>query len=381
MYLLVRLTVTACCLLSFSGAVAQKVDLDRFSFDYSHLVLPREYLEPDQRTVGVRVNAAPAITRVVAAESVYDRIKINGFRQTETAPTVGITITLGDVRFVRSETTSRTEEVKDKDGKVTGRNYYYKLTARYSFNGSYRITGPPTDAPAEEPKKAEPAAPVKTNRFLTNVVSASPAEQTLRGKQVGAGFFPTEMIFASEEFRTSGDAEKYFYNNRNSIQDELITNQVNAAIASVNNDANGLFGYTPASGKDFLWILDSKKHPEYEVQQEAIKAVKELMKGMKATESTAQLAQNLQPLLEYFNSLKTKYASDEKADKKMRYSAYYSLAALYYHIDQPDKIIDEANGLIKNDYDKKDGERFIEKAQELKKSLEKHHLTERHMAL
>jgi hypothetical protein len=378
MHLLVRLILIACCWLSFSGTFAQKVDLDRFSFDYSHLVLPRDYLEPDQRTVGVRINIAPAITRVVAAEAVYDQIKINGFQQTETDPSVGITVTMGDVRFVRSETTNRTEEVKDKDGKVTGRNYFYKLTARYSISGNYRITGPFTDTPAKEPKKVESAAPSKTNRFLTNVVSAPQEPQR---KQVSAGWFPVEMVFTSGEFKTPGDAEKYFYVNRNSIQNELITNYVNSAIVSVNTDANRLFGYTPTSGKDFLWILDSKKHPEYEIQQEAIKAVKELMKGMSATESTAQLAINLEPVLAYFSSLKTKYASDEKADKKMRYSAYYSLATLYYYLDQPDKLIDEATGLIKNDYDKKDGERFIEKAQELKKSLEKHHLTERHMAL
>ncbi len=381
MYSLVRLTAIVCFYLSFCTGFAQRVDLDRFSFDYSHIVLPREYLEPDQRTFGVRVNAVTAITRVMPAESVYDRININGFQRTETAPTVGITVTMGDVRFQRSETTTRTEEVKDKEGKVTGRNYYYKLTARYSVSGNYQITGPPpTGAPAEEPKKAEPAAPVKTNRFLTNVVT-SDAPATVQGKRVGWGIFPSEMVFVSDEFRNSGDAEKYFTINRSSIQNELITNYVNAAIASVNADANGLFGYTPMSGRDFLWILDSKKHPEYEIQQEAIKAVKELMKGMKATESTAVLATNLEPLLAYFSSLKTKYASNEKADKKIRYSAYYSLATLYYHLDQPDKVIEEANGLIKNDYDRTDGERFVEKAEEVKKSLAKHHLTERHMAL
>ena len=105
------------------------------------------------------------------------------------------------------------------------------------------------------------------------------------------------------------------------------------------------------------------------------------MKGMKATESTTQLDQSLQPLLDYFESLKAKYPGDEKADKKMRYSAYYSLASLYYYLNQPDKVIREANGLIKNDYDKKDGERWIEKAGSLQKVFAKHHLSERHMAL
>jgi hypothetical protein len=37
----------------------------------------------------------------------------------------------------------------------------------------------------------------------------------------------------------------------------------------------------------------------------------------------------MQPLIEYFDALKTKYADDSKPARKMRYSAYYNLAVIY----------------------------------------------------
>lgn len=110
-------------------------------------------------------------------------------------------------------------------------------------------------------------------------------------------------------------------------------------------------------------------------------AVKELMKGMSANESLATLSQNLQPVMDYFQTLKTKYASDDKQDRKMRYSAYYNLAALNYLLDRPDKAIEEANGLISNDYDTSDGRKHIELAEELKKGLTKHNMDSRHMKI
>lgn len=86
---------------------------------------------------------------------------------------------------------------------------------------------------------------------------------------------------------------------------------------------------------------------------------------MKADQPIDGIVGNLQPLVDYFNSLKIKYNSSDKAHKKIRYSSYFNLAKIYLSIDEPEKAIKEAEGLITNDYDAKDGKEIIESATQL----------------
>jgi hypothetical protein len=91
-----------------------------------------------------------------------------------------------------------------------------------------------------------------------------------------------------------------------------------------------------------------------------------LFKEMKANESTETLEKQLQPLIDYFESLKKKYTENDKGSRKMRYSAYYNLGKIYYYLDKPEKVIKEAQGLIDNDYDTRDGKILIFDAEQLK---------------
>lgn len=369
--------LVAASLLSAS-AVAQKVDLDRFHFEASYLQLPREYVEPASRTFGVRVNSSPAVSSVVPETAIYDQLKIFGFQKTEISPTVGITVNFGDVRFEKSETMSRTEERKDKDGKVTSRVTYYSIKVTYSANGSYKVVGPKAELVLAKKAEDEKPKEVKTNRFMTAVQKT---DEAAAPKAVQNGSLSQLVTYTTQEYTSLTDASRYMEQNQASIRTNLINDYVNQSIRSVNYSANSYYGYVPTKTREHLWILDSKKHPEYEVQQEAIKAVKELMQSMSATESLETLAQNLQPVMDYFQTLKTKYAGDDKQNRKMRYSAYYNLAALNYLLDRPAKTMEEADGLIKNEYDTSDGKKYVELAEELKKDLDKHKMDARHMKL
>jgi hypothetical protein len=110
--------------------------------------------------------------------------------------------------------------------------------------------------------------------------------------------------------------------------------------------------------------LDAKNE-EGKTQSDAIQAVKDFFATMKADEPIDDLKTNMQPLIEYFDSLKTKYAEDNKPSRKMRYSAYYNLAVIYLMLDEPEKSIAESEKLIANDYDKSDGKALIERANKL----------------
>ncbi|MFC5408873.1 hypothetical protein ACFPMF_06120 [Larkinella bovis] len=366
------LTIT---LFSTSTAVrAQKVDLDRFYFDAGYLILPKEYTPANQRTFGVRVISSPSVASAYPDAAVYEKIGLSGFERVENNPAVGIQIEFGNVRFEKSDTKIRTEEKKDKDGKVTSKTDYYSITVRYSFSGNYKILGTRTDEKSLSRKEKEKARNLQSNRFLQGASQADPTKSVTT-----SGYFPTELSYTTIEYKNLADARRYIDQNQQTIRTDLITKYVNDALVRVNEDANRWYGYVPTQTREFLWILDSKSHPEYPIQQEAIKAVKELSKRMVATQPIDQLARDLQPVLDYFQELKNKYPGSDKRNQKMRYSAFYNLMVLNYFLDRPDQALVEADGLIKNGYDTKDGERYAGWSEELKKMLDKHQMTSRHV--
>lgn len=374
------LTTLILYLLTAPIGQAQKVDLDRFYFDVSYLRLPALYIDPAQRTFGVKVISANSVHSIYSEADVYDKLYISGYQKVEANPTIRVNVNFNDVRFEKTDIQTRTVENKDKDGKVTSRSYYYTLVATYSSGGGYQVYGPRDDDPAQKPADDNTKS-AKPNRFLQAIVSNDKAPELANKKMIKSGFFTNRLTYSTKEYNSSADASRYFEQNQASIRGELITNYVTNAINEVNSTINSTYGYVPTQSREYLWILDSKSHPEYETQQEAIRAVKDLMKTMSATESLTTLAQNLKPVMDYFETLKTKYTGDDKRERKMRYSAYYNLATLYYFLDQPNKAIDEANGLIKNDYDTSDGKKYIELASDLLKDLDKHRIDSRHMKL
>ncbi|KAB7729940.1 hypothetical protein F5984_12190 [Rudanella paleaurantiibacter] len=363
---------------SYAASFAQKVDLDRFYFDVSYLTLPREYIDPTERTFGVRVNTAPAVRQTIPASQVYDQVHLSGFRKVEDRPTVGVTINFGEVRFERSETKTRTQDRKDRDGKVIGQDMFYTMVLTYSASGDFSLYAPRESTASEKRQEEKQQAAVAQNRFLqsANLSGGNGSARSVTGDQ-----FARTLTHTTREFSNLNDLNRYVKENSESIRMELINNYVQSSVRSVNNEINRWYGYVPYNERDFLWILDSKNHPEFPIQQEAIKAIKELMKRMLATEPLGTLEENLKPVMAYFGDLKTKYAGSDKREQKMRYSAYYNLATLYYLLDRPDEALTEAEGLIKNGYDTKDGERLAELATKLKNDLTRHRMDSRHMTL
>jgi hypothetical protein len=371
---LIYAILTAALVSAGSWVQAQKVDLDRFYFDAGYLILPKEYTAADHRTFGVRLLCSPSVASAYPESSIYEKIGLSGFQRVENDPAVGITVEFGNVRFEKSETKTRTEEKKDKDGKVTDQITYYSIIVRYSFSGNYKVLGARTDEKSLSRKEKEKAKDLQNNRFLQSASQADPTKSVTT-----SGYFPTELTFTTVEYKNLADARRYIEQNQQTIRTDLITKYVTNALVQINQDANRWYGYVPTQTREFLWILDSKSHPEYPIQQEAIKAVKELSKRMTATQPIDQLSRDLQPVLDYFQDLKNKYPGSDKRNQKMRYSAFYNLMVLNYFLDRPDQAILEADGLVKNGYDTKDGEKYTAWAEELKLMLAKHNMNSRHI--
>jgi hypothetical protein len=149
----------------------------------------------------------------------------------------------------------------------------------------------------------------------------------------------------------------------------------------LNNELNDEFGYPVKSGADKLWILANKKHPEQMAEYNAYLTVKNAFDKMNFAEPTTDIANEIKDAIAYFESLPTKYNEDEKAHRKIRYSAYFNLAKIYYLLDNPAKSNEYCQKLIANDYDKSDGETMLKANNELQTLLKANQITNRHFAV
>jgi len=350
--------------LSFFGSKAQKVDLDHFYFNVSYQILPKEPVPFEKRTFSSRVKLGGALQIYVNPTNLNEKINITGWKKVDENGTVDIELNLEDFVEKGASPQTRVDETKDKDGKVISRKEYYYIVARYTTRGYAKVKGPLTPTPLSDKQIAEEKAKqaaASTNRFLKNAVVKKDTTVSKEGFNIS---FNGELEYKSKEYTDPSAPMKDFYLNKSAISDQTLRNFADNSLSSLNNNINYTYGFRPKSDNEILWILDAKNE-EGKTQSEAIQAVKNFFSTMKADEPIDELKLNMQPLIDYFDSLKIKYAEDNKSSRKMRYSAYYNLAVIYLMLDEPEKSIAESEKLIANDYDKSDGKALIERANKL----------------
>lgn len=356
---------------------AQKVDLDRFYFNVCYQDLPNIIVPLQQRTYATTIITDGPISNLFpSAKILNNQLNVFGWKKVTENASMNVELNLADFYEESSKIETRTVEEKDKDGKVTRSYLMYTLVTNYRGKGYAVVHAPDIAKPVTATTTTE-APPKPANRFLksTNQEATTTIAEDV-SNTIKYNLSDT-YTYKSAENVNQTYLEKENLKNRALNFDLRLREFVDKAIKSANNQLNYNFGFTPISLKEQLWIMDSKEE-EGKIQKEAIEAVKLQFAEMKADQPIDQLTQDLQPLLEYFESLKTKYTEDNKGSKKIRYSAYYNLGKIYLYLDQPEKAIKEGEGLIANDYDKGDGKDIIASAKKLIEKFNKAQIRTRH---
>ena len=234
------------------------------------------------------------------------------------------------------------EEIKDDDGKVTSIKYSYKVLNNFESHGIFKFKN------------------LDTGKFFETKLTESDA-------------------YESEWFDSFDEAKDFYNSNRGSIKDNYKNKHKKTILNKIIKDANLEFGYYPINKDVYIFTVGSKKHPEYEAHKAAYLKIKEAFEKMKYSEPVENIAIEIKPQIEYYESLIPKYVGNKRKMKKMRYISYYNIAALYYYLDMTDKSIEYANKLIENDHKKANGKRFISISNDLIKSFQKNKVKSRHM--
>lgn len=182
------------------------------------------------------------------------------------------------------------------------------------------------------------------------------------------------------------------YNNETQARQEAINSEIawlqagkdefkKFVVSKANFKINVQYGYSAITSKVKLWRLESEKHPEFENFKNNCELVKTIFADVNQEVIPADIRTKLQPVISYFESLPKLFADSDKKHKKIRYAAYYNLMKIYFHIDDFETASKYASLLVENDYDEKDGKKFLEEIAETKEIMQKFNLTTMHFKM
>jgi hypothetical protein len=324
----------------------KKVDLDRFRFSVQYRSLPKMQIDSTYRTYNVEVEGTRLMQSFLNEMSPENSVLLEGWRKLPQDGHLDIKVKLGDLVPESVSVKERIETSKNRAGQVTTKTYYRQEVV-YSFESLATIT---------------------------DYKGAHIMDQELAGRG-------NKQVYRSPEFASRILAEGYFALNSLTVTKELYQGCVTRAMHYLSERITDNFGFNAVTSNDFMWIVDSRKHPEYTAHRQAFQQISEVLFNMNANTSIDGAREQLKPVIDYFEKIKRIYSSTSKHDRKMKYASYFNLAVLYYYLDDPQAMMKEAKGLELNDYDAKDARGFVQTATWLKNLFEQNNIYTRHFTI
>lgn len=328
-----------------ASLLSQKsVDLDRYRFSVQFRSLPKMVLDSTYRTYSVETEGTQMTQNFLYEMLPGNSVELEGWKKLPQRGHMLIKVKFGDLLPEGVSLKERVETIKNKNGQITGMRTYYRQEVVYTFAATATITD------------------YKGMHIMDEELASRDKKQ----------------IYQSPEFTNRAVAEGYFIMNSLSVTRELYQKCVLRATHYLSERISDNFGFREVTVNDHMWVIGSRKHPEYDACRKIFQQMSGVLFSMNPNKSIEGAKDQLKPVIDYFEKIKRNYASKSRHDRKIRYASYYNLAVLYYYLDDPQSMMKEANGLVLNDFDTKDGKAFEQTAAWLKNLFEKNNIYTRH---
>ncbi len=333
-----KLLLLLCIFLQGVQIFAQKVDLDGKKVPYSYFRLPEEPINPEsERTFTVEAIVGATIGGAITTQYLKQASIIDGFTRLNEGGRVLIKIELKSFQITKSVV---------ETAQVNNATVYTPVT-EYIYNLSSNVTD-------------------SKNAKLINTYS--------RYK-----YGVDKDVVRGANYNNARDANGALAAVSPAT---LIGGLVEGLISRTNSMVSQKIGYTSVLAQPTFYYMDSKKHPENDVLNAKFAQLEKLV-PLCVAENPSLVApkQEAKAVLEYFEGLPGKYATDDKQHRKMRYAGFYNAALLHFVLEDFDAATRFAQKVIDNDYDGKDGKRLLKEIEEAKKQLTTNDFKSRHFPL
>ncbi len=328
-------------------AFSQRVDLDKFNFSAVYRNFPTDPLKEEYKTYNVRIEASPSVQGGLNMAYLQESINIEGLKKVPGTGHVTIIAIMDDIIVEKTETRERLDVKKDKAGNEIKKTMY-AVEMTYSFSARATVYD------------------YKGNTILDNY--------TLYSRD-------NKSTYKTSEYESSTEAMNQYNNKLMDTRSGLVKKLVSSAVSNLNSIMNNSYGYTVQRVNDILWILNNKRHVEYDGHQKAWNSIRSAVAMMSADEPLDKVKEKMQPAIDYFEKIKTKYTTSSKDDRKLRYASYYNLAKIYIYLDDPQAAIKEADALAMNDFDESDAKGLRAMAESLETLFKENQTRTRHFAM
>jgi hypothetical protein len=331
----------------FAVKAQRNVDLDRYNFTVQYRSLPAIKLDSNYRTFSVEIESTKLMQPLLNEMHPENNVLLEGWRKMESGGHITVNVQLEDLLPESVSVKERVENIKDKNGQVTGTRTFYSEEVIYTFAATAAIND------------------YKGIHIMDEALASRSYKQ----------------VYKSPEFQVKALAQGYFAINALSVTRNLYEKCVTNAMHNLSERITTNFGFPIVTAHDFMWIIDSKKDPEYTAHRQAFLTLADVLFGMNANTSIEGAKEQLKPVIDYFEKVKHLYTSSNKHDRKIRYASYYNLAVLNYYLDDPQQMMREANGLELNNFDAGDAKGFQQTATWLKNIFVQSNIYTRHFAI
>jgi hypothetical protein len=316
------------------SASAQRVDLDRYSFNVNYRELPRYPLDSSFRTYDFSCETGPLMKMAISKESPDERLEIEGWKFLPGNAHIMVQLKMEDLVIVKSDVSEREEVKKDKNGNVTSRKKYYSPRLTYTYAARVLI-------------KDFTGRQIDEYQMMTRATQHSYTGLEQGSKMAAANILLNMALLTTQVSRD------VLYN----------------TIYKLSQDLSYNYGYREKRVTDMVWILGNRKHPEYDDFRSNWGTIKNALFKINTNEPIDPIWEEVQPAIAYFEKLRKTYSGKGKQDRKMRYASHFILSKMYFYLDKPELAQREASDLILNDYDAKDGRQLESMANYLRNEL------------
>lgn len=296
------------------------IDTNRFKFKIREL--PTKPLNPLFFYYNISIQIPTTVSTYISDTEIGDNIMIEGQRFTEDSSKADLLVTMkmDPISIKSTEVKERVEEKKNKSGEITERIFYYWLEVIYSYNA-------------------------------LGMTQQGDEKQSYSLSQSGT------KTYRSSEYSNGRSASEYWKNNKDILIEKFTREGALDSAKKFTSILSSQKGFPLVNYFAYIKTMNEKKHPENDALREKSD---ELTQKLEMINGTNPLDINdFSDIIVYFDDIPKRYTDPKsKADKKLRYIAYYNLARIYMYLEQPEKSKTYADLLSENEHDKKDGEKL-----------------------
>lgn len=332
---------------AFGPAFAQTVTIDNVSVPVEYYRMPERPLDKAYTTYSAEIEIdfdELSRTNLTQSRLISDYLYLDGYKKVNFKGDIHIEAFIGDfINWGEYHKTTRNKQ-KDKDGnEKTVTKHYIEL--RYSMPVGVLVTDKNGD------------------RLLDKYIFTNSDTRT----------------WTSPSYNSLSDLDSYWRIEKQRRFTTIQTDRIKEGMNQITAIVNAQFGYTKINDHTRFETIGKKKHPDYDLYQKQVEAIKEAFKLMDADQGLDNIRKAIQPALDFYKSKESQIKGNGKDELRLKHIVLFNQGLAYFWMEDFEKSREYGEKILKLDPKDKDAKRLVENTDEVVASLNRTNRKSRHV--